>query len=477
MASKVFCPTLVAAMLLVGAAAVAEPVSDLLEKAVYTEETVGNLDEAIGIYKKIVADAKAARPLVAQAQYRLGMCLLKKGDKAEATKTLEDLIKRFPEQKEILAKAREHVSTDLQLKPVPWDDGEVLEMVVKLGGGMEFGTVFYTADAVEVDGRKVWRLQNRMYLGRGTRNGMSRVEADYQTFHPITSLWDLSVLGRFEAVYSAGKVKNVSTVLGKKKVHTVDVEGVVYDNEQGMHLFRRLPLADGYKADIPIFVTLSNSQLKLGVEVSGRETLQVPAGKFDCYKMELSIGQTFWFSADAKQYPVLVEAGGISMQLSAIQPPSPNQYEDTEFGFSLKAPLGWYFYKEPAGAKEQETLVSILDPDAEAISTLRVKKLDQLKPEEKASVRAVAEAGIPGAEKRFKDFKVRPDSWQESEISGRPAVSSLADYVDGQRKKVAWSTCILGESTASSFLVLIEPEKLAAFQKEFAPILEGYKGK
>ncbi len=480
MCKKVLFPAIAAVLLLSSSAAVAQSVSDLLETGIYTEETVGDLDAAMKIYAKIVADDKANRPIAAQALYRLGACRLKKGDKAEAAKTFEDLIERFPEQKQLVAKAREHVSGDLELLGVPWPDGEVLQMVVKLAAGMELGTFIYSADSVEVEGKKVWRLQCRRDIGAGANRAISRVLVDYDTFRPISSLFNHSLLGHFVADYTPERVTitNKTKGKGKESVRKVDLDHVVYDNEQGVHLFRRLPLAEGYKCKVPIFVTFGEGDLKLEAEVTAKEKVTVPAGQFECYKLDLNIGQTFWISTDAKRYPVKFEAGGVSVELSAIQPLDPNKYQDNEFGFSLEAPAGWYFYKETAAAKKAKTGVSILDPDAEAVSVLAAKKLDQFEPEQRASARALAEAMIPDCKQRLKDFKVREDSWQECKVSGRPAVSFLSDCVDGQRKMVVYGTCVLGESTASMFVVRIAPEQLDDFRKEFdRAIIDTYKVK
>ena len=82
----------------------------MLEKGIYTEETVGDLDAAIKIYQQIVEDAKAARKYAAQAQYRLGMCHLKKGDKAKATAELRELLALYPQEKEIAAQAQKELA-------------------------------------------------------------------------------------------------------------------------------------------------------------------------------------------------------------------------------------------------------------------------------------------------------------------------------------------------------------------------------
>ncbi len=78
----------------------------LLEKGIYTEETLGDLDAAIKVYQQIVDVAKANRQYAARAQYRLGMCYLKKGDKADARRAFGELVATYPQEKDVAAKAR-----------------------------------------------------------------------------------------------------------------------------------------------------------------------------------------------------------------------------------------------------------------------------------------------------------------------------------------------------------------------------------
>ncbi|MEE9269625.1 MAG: hypothetical protein V3V49_05120, partial [Candidatus Krumholzibacteria bacterium] len=66
-------PVIVAMVLASSLPAPAQSASDLLEKGIFTEETVGDLDAAIKIYEKIVAEGDSHRTYAAQAQYRLGM--------------------------------------------------------------------------------------------------------------------------------------------------------------------------------------------------------------------------------------------------------------------------------------------------------------------------------------------------------------------------------------------------------------------
>ncbi len=84
--------------------------STLLQEGIFIEETVGDLDAAIEIYERIAASAEKNRTYAALAQYRLGMCYLKKGQKQDAAVAFRKLIDRFPMQTERVAQARVQLS-------------------------------------------------------------------------------------------------------------------------------------------------------------------------------------------------------------------------------------------------------------------------------------------------------------------------------------------------------------------------------
>ena len=97
------------AVLIVLAAAVAtgaQSRSVLLQKGIYAEETLGDLDAAVKIYEDIVAEAEANRSHVAQAQYRLAMCYLKQGRQAQAAAAFRKVIDQFPTHTAQVTQAR-----------------------------------------------------------------------------------------------------------------------------------------------------------------------------------------------------------------------------------------------------------------------------------------------------------------------------------------------------------------------------------
>ena len=85
----------------------AQSPAELLEKGIYTQETVGDLDRAIEIYHKILTSSPSARTYAAQAQYRLAQCLLQKGAKIEAAREFKRVVDVYSEERDLAGKARE----------------------------------------------------------------------------------------------------------------------------------------------------------------------------------------------------------------------------------------------------------------------------------------------------------------------------------------------------------------------------------
>ena len=100
---------LAAAALVFTSPAWGQSASTLLQEGIFIEETVGDLDAAIEIYERIAASAEKNRTYAALAQYRLGMCYLKKGQKQDAAIAFRKLIDRFPMQTERVAQSSSSV--------------------------------------------------------------------------------------------------------------------------------------------------------------------------------------------------------------------------------------------------------------------------------------------------------------------------------------------------------------------------------
>src|SRR5262249_9421843 len=358
--------------------------ADTLEKAIYTEETKGDLDAAMTPYRKVVSESKPGEASAAQAEYRLGVCYYRQKNYAEASATFEKLIKDYPNEKELVKAARKYLDGTQQFLPAPWADGEQMRLSLKLASGYEAGTAIYTVDSGETDGHKTWRFGSHLYVGL---EQLSSVEVEADSLKPIHSRWKHTLLGDAVTCYFPGyaEVKFV----GKDTVKKVELDGTVYDNEEAVQGLRRLPLATNYSITLPIFSSLGGGvTISIKCSVVGFETVKVPAGTFDAYKVALEpVKQTFWVSMDAHHYVVKFEGGGVIAELTDVStriPNTPTEYHDT--AFSMAAPPDWLFYRSPNQKPKTKIVVAAVDPNGIATSTVTVWSLDTM-PGPKKSVR------------------------------------------------------------------------------------------
>lgn len=121
----------VAAIVLIFAASIAAASpATMLEEGIYAEQTKGDLNEAIQIYRRIIADDAANRRHVSEALYRLGSCRLKQGDPQAATGAYGRLAGLYPERSDLIEQAesqmaafyREHPDAAAPAHPVTLPD-------------------------------------------------------------------------------------------------------------------------------------------------------------------------------------------------------------------------------------------------------------------------------------------------------------------------------------------------------------------
>ncbi len=84
--------------------------SVLLQEGLYAEEIEGDLDGAIKIYEQVLVEAKDTEQAAAQATYRIGMCFLKKGDKAKAAEHFQRIVREYRENEQLVARAKEQLN-------------------------------------------------------------------------------------------------------------------------------------------------------------------------------------------------------------------------------------------------------------------------------------------------------------------------------------------------------------------------------
>jgi hypothetical protein len=143
------------ALSLLATAGSAQTAAELLQKGIYTQETAGDLDAAIQIYRQVISSAGNNRPLAAQAQMRIVGVLLQKGDTAGASLEFNILMQNYADQKEIIA------SIAARLGAVLRSSGTFPTTPPKLTKGtLENGLYRHTATGTEFRIPPGWSITN-----------------------------------------------------------------------------------------------------------------------------------------------------------------------------------------------------------------------------------------------------------------------------------------------------------------------------
>jgi hypothetical protein len=123
--------------------------------------------------------------------------------------------------------------------------------------------------------------------------------------------------------------------------------------------------------------------------------------------------------------------------------------------------------------------VVVLDPDIIGTSIVSVGSRKVLWPEAQKSLRAWADKEIAEGEgaKTLKELQIRPDSWKDRTVAGKPGLSLIGDYVEADEKKIGYVVFTLGNTNAAMFGLLARAKDFEAFRPKFEAIVDSYKEK
>ena len=466
---------IVATLLLTGVASAQQSAADLLQKGIHAQETVGDLDGAIQIFRQVVASPNTNKQLAAQAQYQLVLCVLQKGDRPGASQELQLLEKNFADQPDLIEKARKLIPGANSLLPAPWLDGELLQLNIKREGAFTGETLTYSADP--------WR---------------STVAADPRIDPPRDATYPNSVYLRWELT-TAKSMRSIQVRVDRDTLRPLDKQpemhsddmlgdttatpfvGPATDLEESVFTIRRLPLAVGYKTTIPVTEGLP-TPVQAELSVTGIETVQVPAGKFNCYKISFAaLGQTLWIAVDGARPLVKFQSGDVSAELAKTW----GATNPLESALGFVKTVGWAvsgvtlgpgpsghatINSEPnrnysAGYSASVTLRRVYTPAAEIPQAL-----------EKAISEAVQDRYF-GANGINEVKSLRPGSLQRRLINGQQAASFLIDlnYEKGHEgavsKEQETDYCAVIQTENNVIVFRTHNQYVAVFRWLFDPIL------
>ncbi|TWT36931.1 hypothetical protein KOR34_18760 [Posidoniimonas corsicana] len=465
---------LIACLVLAAAAAPAATGSELLEKAIYTEETVGDLDQAIEIYQKVVAEGAKSIDAAAEAQFRIGACLEKQGKTQEATKAFQAVVDDYPKATRWVAKAKDRLPGSPKLLATPWGDGDELQFEMKLPTGMGIGCQIYRVAKQPRDGVEAWKCESWQVVTLNGAFGKSRVWADLDTFAPIESHWRHSVLGEADAVYEKDKV--VITLAGRSEPVTLESEGPLYDNEQAAEMFRRLPLKEGFKTTPTVISSLTAMAIPLKLSVTKVETIEVPAGKFECFRLHIDdLNQTFWIANDERRNIVRFAAGGVVADLMEVRKATTGESVPLKRDlFTLTLPPEWHTYTPSQSEQDPRTTTWLIDPDATMQSRVEGGELTPIKEKFTTPSDWLKEA-LKKYRERLVDLTLDDDSIQAVEINGRQAAVAVFEYKEGDKNQKAQRVAVFGDKSAVNLRFSAPTEDFDKWQPAITKIVSSLK--
>jgi hypothetical protein len=130
------------------------------------------------------------------------------------------------------------------------------------------------------------------------------------------------VSGEFES--RDGKVQGQMTVNGQARPIAIETGGELFaDGPGSMEVIASLPLADGYTTVFRNYDVMAQQMRTVQVKVLGSESVTVPAGTFDAYKVQVATSDaqtiTQWVAKDSrrvvKAVAILPQMNGATMTM------------------------------------------------------------------------------------------------------------------------------------------------------------------
>jgi hypothetical protein len=124
----------------------------------------------------------------------------------------------------------------------------------------------------------------------------------------------------YRATYGSDS-RTVDLERDDEQPRTLKLPAHAYDNESSLWLWRALPFADDYDARYVSVNTVERSRQTVAVTVTARERLEVPAGAFETWRVQVRNGRATgvaWVSVDTPHQVVQWDNGEVTFRLEAV---------------------------------------------------------------------------------------------------------------------------------------------------------------
>ncbi len=475
----------------------AEDISTLLEEGIYTEETKGNLDEAMAIYKKIIDENMGNSANIAEAYYRLGKCYLKRGDDKKAIEMFNELLTDFRDHEGFASDARGQLlklnaldeedrdNKYLKTVPAPWEIGETCRYDIKIFTGTVAGELISVMKEADAGDSNLWRIDH--YIGIPIENSQvyTRTDVMKDSFIPVTRISKgirASIRLDNKINYEKDHISidfDMMDSIGKKEI---PVSYPVYAYDEIPSLVRILPLKEGYRASFTLFDSERGILIDADLVTKKKETVTVPAGTFECYYIELELegsnNQKLWVSIDEKRYLVKQESQ-YTMELKKITKAGASDtvaFHDDETGVSMSAPNGWYFIKSPINA-QYKIMLFVIPPELEPDLQVMFVSNPHGGVITKETFRNIMEMDANVVKQAFKNYSIITESWEPGSIDGLDSLSYYADYDEKDKKMVEYRYYLIDSTSFYAFIIRLEKTVFKNNKPELDALISSFRAK
>ena len=308
---------------------------------------------------------------------------------------------------------------DIELAPTPWEVGEFLDYSVIDPRGNVLGVFYLWSEPVEGEDGAV-RFWTRRYQGVGNQV-VGTVRVDPSSLKPLDSQVHPAPGQLLFSTYTDAGV--IVDAAGMSREIPMDRE--TFDSQTMVHLMRRLPLDPGLRVRIPVFDAIAGlHNVRFDVE---EDWIKFKSDRVECFKVTSSTGLTCWFSKDEHRLPLWIQQGEEFRCVLAAQrrlDEALDTFDSRSLRCTLEAPADWILGQPTKATKEGTTAIAVCLREPSSVF-IEIFALDEDEPRE---VEQFANRARNRAGKRYRGYRVRPDSWAMGIVDGHPMTTFTADY-------------------------------------------------
>ena len=210
---------------------------------------------------------------------------------------------------------------------IPWSDSETAHYLIQGSQGTAVGTLNTT---IVRDGT-TYLMTTTVIMGNTTDQVVMSLNAE--DLKPISEIRSINVpagsaipsgLYLVGTEYHDNQMTFEAYLPGDQHQgpYEFKIPADSYANDQVWYLFRTLPFEEGYTGrytNVIIWTTYQTPSAT--VTVVGTENVNVPAGSFDCYKLEVTVSGTtiyVWYAEAAPHHLVKYQKGDSMILLEAL---------------------------------------------------------------------------------------------------------------------------------------------------------------